>query len=223
VALTIASMIPRPGWLARAMRELRDGRYAGVGGAIENSPGASPRHWAVYFARYSGYMLPFATHDAADLPGDNAVYRRRDLAPAARYVETAFWEPAAHALMTRAGLRLKMDPDMIVDHHASFRRGEFVVQRFRHGRHHAATQVEGAHFGSRIAMAARAPLVPAVLYARVARRVFTRGRNRARLLLATPPLVVFLCAWALGEQVGALAGAGRDRATPAEASLEAGR
>jgi len=210
VALTLATMRPEPGWLARARARLADGRWAAVGGAIENAPARSPVHWAVYFARYSNYVRPFAEHESDDLPGDNAAYRRDAFAPAQQLVEDAFWEPPVHDRMRRAGLRLLMDPGLVAHHHPAFGLFGFAAQRYRHGRHFGASRAAVAGAVGRAAGAARAPLVPAILMARVVRRLVARRRHRLRFVAATPALCVFFAAWALGEAVGWLAGPGSE-------------
>ena len=57
----------------------------------------------------------------------------------------------------------------------------------------------------RARIVAAAPLVPLVLVARVARRVWPLGRYRRHLLRAVPWLLLFASAWALGEAAGACA------------------
>lgn len=209
IALSIASMAPDAGWLARACEVLASGRWAAVGGAIENAASASPVHWAIYFARYSAYALPFEAHEVDDLPADNAAYRREGLAPARDLVERAFWEPPIHARMRAAGQRLLLDPALVVRHHGSFGLAGFAAQRFAHGRHHAATELASASLAARLAKIARSPLVPLVLIARVARRILAKRRLLAQLLYSTPVLIFFFSCWALGEAVGAALGDAR--------------
>jgi hypothetical protein len=209
IALSIASMTPDAGWLARACEILAGGGWAAVGGAIENAASASPVHWAIYFARYSAYALPFVAHEVDDLPADNAAYRRDALAPARDLVERAFWEPPIHARMRAAGQRLLLDPALVVRHHGSFGLAGFAAQRFAHGRHHAAAELAGAPLAARLAKIARAPLVPLVLTARVAQRVLARRRLLAQLIYSKPVLLFFFSCWALGEAVGAALGDAR--------------
>ena len=209
IALSIASMTPDTGWLQRACAILASGGPAAVGGAIENAPSTSPVHWAIYFARYSAYALPFDAHDVDDLPADNAAYRREALAPARDLVERAFWEPPIHARMRAAGSRLRLDPTLVVRHNGSFGPAGFAAQRFAHGRHHAAAELAGASFAARLAKIAKAPLVPMVLTARVARRIFARRRLRAQFVYAAPVLVFFFACWALGEAAGAVTASAR--------------
>lgn len=216
IALSIAPMIPDAGWLRRACEILASGTCAAVGGAIENAPSFSPVDWAIYFARYSAYALPFAPRDVDDLPADNAAYARAGLEPARDLVERAFWEPPIHARMRAAGLSLRLDPSLVVRHHGSFGFAGFAAQRFHHGRHHAAAELAGRPLASRIAKLARAPLVPFVLCARTARRVAGRGRLVAQLAFAMPILLLFFACWAAGEALGAIArpGGGAAKAAP---------
>jgi hypothetical protein len=53
------------------------------------------------------------------------------------------------------------------------------------------------------------PLLVPLLYWRMARNVFSRGRERRRFLLATPLVLLYVSVWAFGEAVGYLLGGGR--------------
>ncbi len=216
IALSIAPMIPDAGWLARACEILASGTCAAIGGAIENAPSLSPVAWAIYFARYSAYALPFEAHDVDDLPADNAAYTRAGLDAARDLVERAFWEPPIHARMRAAGLSLRVDPTIVVRHHGSFGLTGFAAQRFHHGRHHAAAELAHQPLARHLAKLVRAPLVPFVLFARTARRIIARRRLLPQFVYASPVLLFFFACWAAGEALGALAGAPRDaNAVPA--------
>jgi len=70
----------------------------------------------------------------------------------------------------------------------------------------------GGERGSRLPWPRRAlyialsPAIPLVFLARIARQVFGKRRNRTKLILALPALVIFLLAWSSGELLGYLRG-----------------
>jgi hypothetical protein len=66
----------------------------------------------------------------------------------------------------------------------------------------------------------KSPLVPLVLFARVARRVVARPRLAGPFLWAAPVLLLFFAAWAAGEAAGAIFGPGRE--TGAESAVPSG-
>ena len=51
--------------------------------------------------------------------------------------------------------------------------------------------------------------LPPVLYWRMARNVFSRGRRRRSSCVATPLILLYVCVWAAGEAVGYAFGGGR--------------
>jgi hypothetical protein len=53
------------------------------------------------------------------------------------------------------------------------------------------------------------PLLVPLLYYRMARNVFSRGRARGQFLLATPLIGLYVIVWAFGELVGYVLGGGR--------------
>ena len=55
-------------------------------------------------------------------------------------------------------------------------------------------------------------LLPVILFGRMTKTVFKKGRHRLKFLIATPVIAVFLISWAWGEAVGALFGVGRSLA-----------
>ena len=61
----------------------------------------------------------------------------------------------------------------------------------------------------RVLYALGTPLLVPVLYWRMARNVFSRGRARTEFLLASPLILLYMTVWAFGELVGYLFGGGR--------------
>jgi hypothetical protein len=53
------------------------------------------------------------------------------------------------------------------------------------------------------------PLLVPLLYWRMARNVFSRGRSRTRFVFASPLILLYVTVWAFGELVGYLFGGGR--------------
>lgn len=200
VALTISSMEPAHDWIAtiHAQHERRDV----VAGAIDPGPALRSSGWAEYFCRYARDMSPFEPHECADLPGDNATYKRSLLERVRETFDDGFWEPDVHRRLRETGVELWHDSTLLVRQGRSVGFGAFARQRLLHGR--AYGRQRGARFGrarNGVGILA-APLVPALLTLRAAREVFTRRRLRARFLLSLPQLLLFNVMWALGEARG---------------------
>ena len=72
--------------------------------------------------------------------------------------------------------------------------------------------MRAAPFWKRLVYAVGTVLLPVILFGRMAKTVFEKGRHRLKFLVAAPVIAVFLISWAWGEAVGALFGPGRSLA-----------
>ena len=107
------------------------------------------------------------------------------------------------------------DPDAVVEHDKDFDLGEFLSQRYHYSRSFAG--MRNAELGGKRALyALGTPLLVPLLYWRMARNVFSRGRQRRQFLLATPLILLYVSVWAFGEAVGYVFGGG---AQPAEGAM----
>ena len=202
VALTLSSMVPRPGWRQAIVEAMTEG-VAGVGGAIEPAQVMRPLDRAIHLCRYSGYLLPFAESDVDTLPGDNAAYRREAIEPLSETWAGGFWETEVDARLRERGWRLRMTPRAVVTQGASVGFLSFCRNRWRHG------IASGRHRGrklsafGRIARALFFPAAAAVMLRRIGRAAKSRGRAEG-FHRALPCLAVFLAIWAAGEAAGYL-------------------
>lgn len=202
VALTISPMEPAPDWVETIRAELE--RADVVAGAIDPGEGLRLADWAEYFCRYARDMLPFAARESADLPGDNAAYRREALEQTRPLYRDGFWEPDVHRALAASGASLLHSPELVVRQGRSAGALAFARQRLRHGRAHGSQR--GARFSRsrNLAGVLGAPLVPPLLTWRVLRETQRRRRLRARALAALPLILAFDAAWATGEALGHL-------------------
>jgi hypothetical protein len=207
VALTTEHCVPAKDWLS-AIAAAHASPVAAVGGAIEPDDEGRRLDWAIYFCRYSRYMLPLRAGPVADLAADNASYRRRELDRVQDAWRDGFWESSVHEELRGQGRALVLDPAIVVHHQRSFSLGGFLRQRLIHGQHYARRRIRGAP-GRRALYLAASPVIPLVLAARIARVVLGKGRHRLALLRAAPLLLLFLLAWTLGEALGYLRGPAR--------------
>ena len=132
VAITTAHCVPDTNWIDAILRA-HESNYVGVGGALENDPAAGLVDWAIYFCRYSRYMLPFQEVTVNDFAGDNASYKRWALDRCKDVRSNGFWEPFVHAKLKKEGLQLVMTPKIVVYHKKSFSLSGFLKNRFLHG------------------------------------------------------------------------------------------
>lgn len=208
VAITTAHCVPARDWCSRIL-ELHEVNRPAIGGAVENHPEGSLVDWAVYFCRYSAYMPPFPPGPVPEIPGDNASYRSDQLRRFPDTWKDGFWEPVFHAALKAAGMQLLLEPTVVVTHRRSFGFRGFLRGRFLHGLQFGSWRAARLRGFRRTAYLLLSPLIPVVLLLRTVRQVAAKRRHRVKLALSIPLLAAFFCAWAAGEAVGSLRGAGR--------------
>ena len=203
IATTTTHFLPQQNWVAQIQRAHRS-PAVGIGGTIENDRNADLTGWAVYFCRYSPYMLPAAVGPVADIAADNASYKRWALERCRPARANGFWEARVHAEFRRLGLTLLLDPSIVVMHKKSFSLTGFVKQRFWHGRQFGRARATSSTSAGRLLYILLAPGIPLLLLARITRRVVAKERLLGKFLLSLPILVVFILSWSLGELSGYL-------------------
>jgi hypothetical protein len=206
VAFTIPECRVPPTWAAALVAAVRGGA-AGAGGGFALAEDADLVTRGTYFLRYSAYPPVSAPETRGEIAGDNAAYAGAALRRRRESLAAGFWEVEFHRLIRAEGARLIMTPGAVATFHGPVRLGALWRQRLRHGRRFGAWRVrELGHAPWRVVAAA--PLVPAVLAARVLHRLRGRPALLRRALPALPVLLTLGTAWACGEALGAL-GAGR--------------
>jgi hypothetical protein len=194
-------MVVDASWGDTLLTAIRNGA-AGAAGEIRVAAGAPVGVRAVYLLRYSAYAPPLAAGPVRDIPADNAAYARTalDLVPD---LGDGFWEAELHRRLPPEAGPLVLVHGAAATLIAAPPPLAFLRQRFHHGRHFGAFRVaSGAD--SALGIVLRAPLVPAVLVWRIARRCVARPGLRLSFLTCLPLLGAFATAWAIGEVVGAL-------------------
>jgi glycosyltransferase involved in cell wall biosynthesis len=205
VALTTTHFVPAQNWTKEILKA-QEHSFAGVGGAIENDINSGLVSWAVYFCRYSLYMLPFAETEVGDFAADNASYKRIELERVKETMKEGFWETFVHREMIKSGMSLQKKPEIIVYHQKSFTFMGFINQRFSHGKQFGETRASGMAGSRRAAMILLSPLIPLIYLFRITRCVLTKKRNIGKFLLSLPILTLFLLSWSTGEFSGYLLG-----------------
>jgi hypothetical protein len=196
-----------PRWAEAAVGTHEQG-HAVVGGPIRNVVTDRARDWAAFFCEYSAFMEPLPEGEAESLTGMNVAYDREAIAAMADVLREGRWEGWLHARLRERGFTLHCAAEMVLEHDKDFGLGEFLSQRWHYSRSYAAMRSESLG-RRRYLYALGAPLLPPVLYWRIARNVFSRGRRRREFLVATPLILLYVLTWAAGEFVGYAFGGGR--------------
>lgn len=195
------------GWSERLVAAHEQG-HAAVGGSIRNYPHRRVRDWAAFFCEYSSYLEPARGGSVEDLPGMNVSYDRRALETIDDLLREGRWESWLHARLLERGVGLWCDPDAVLDHAKDFGVREFLSQRYHYSRSYAG--MRNPDLGrKRVLYALGSPLIPALMYRRIAANVLGRRRHRRELALATPLILLYSGVWAVGEAIGYVFGGGR--------------
>jgi hypothetical protein len=194
-----------PGWLQVIERARREGHRV-IGGAVANGSVRRVVDWAAFYCEYARFMPPLPGGPTDAVTGNNVAYDRATLDAAGGFDDR--WEYFLHARLAAQGVPFVCAPDLLVSHCKEFGFGEFLSQRYLYSRSFAGMRLGGAPAWRRGAYALATPLLPPVLFARIARAVLARPGHAARFLAAAPALLVFVIAWAAGEAMGALRGPG---------------
>jgi glycosyltransferase involved in cell wall biosynthesis len=203
VAFTTGHHLVSEGWIAELCAALEAGAAA-AGGPITLAPSGTLLDAAVYFLRYSAFMPGKAAdpHEAAEIAGDNSMYRREVIERNASALRDGLWEVELHHLLRAGGERLVMIPRATALFGRSFPPGIISRHRFEHGRHFGRWRASQPG-ESRLRIILPAPLVPFVLLVRAARRVKNADGNLALLIRCSPIFLWLAACWAFGEAVGA--------------------
>ncbi len=215
VALTIENCVPSADWAKNMLAEQQNGLHAGVGGAMEMDPAGCLSDWAIFFCRYSAYMLPFQARLLSDLPGDNCSYKRAALLEIESWAQDGFWETFVHEKMLGHGQQLLSAPSPVVVYAGGISGPQFFRRRFAHAKYFAARRGAKMSLLQRILRALAFPIVAMTLFSRIGLRVWRNGRHWAKFASALPCVCAFLVAWASGEAAGYLA-LSASRTPPAE-------
>lgn len=205
LAFTTTQMRLTPGW-GRALHRAIVGRMVGAAGVIGLAAGADPATAATFFVRFSAFVpqsVAGASESRSDIPGDNAAYSSAQVHRHADLLREGFWEVEFHRRFAQEGLRLELLHGAPATMVGPVRFATVVRQRFAHAAEFGISRVR-RHGESPLLLMLAAPLVPAVLVARTARRVLRWAPYRRPFLTALPWLAVLASAWALGEAWGAL-------------------
>ncbi len=193
---------PAPGWLPALPR--RTACAPGVfGGAVEMAEGHGVVDWAAYFCEYAPFMRPLSTSGKTfELPGNNICFHRDFLKFGRHYLAPGFWKTYWCGELTRNGIQLHAEPEMIVRFDKRYRPAHFFRRRFHHGRCYAGMRNLQLPGWKRILYAAGSLLLPLVMWGRMLRKFLPKGRLWGRYLAALPCSFLAVLAWAAGEMTG---------------------
>jgi len=206
VAITESFCEPSAGWAAALLASAAAKDAAAVGGPVDRLGGRAGE-WASTFCEYGRFLPGRDAGPVDDLAGINVAYDRERLRRALGGLPDEVYEVELHARLRASGETLWHEPRALLydASHAPFRRS--LSAQSLHGRLHGGRRARAIPRAASLLRGIAAPLVPALLFTRLARVAIARQRGRA-FARASLPLALLLGAWALGEGAGYLLGAG---------------
>lgn len=206
VAIIEEHCLAAPDWLRRAMAAHASGNYGVVGGPVVDYAYKRLRDWVVYFCEYNGYLPPWQDGETYNLGSANIAYSRAVLLMYEDYLSQGYWEAGLHPRLIADGVKFRSAPNMVVHHRGPFDYGYYLQQRYWFSRAFAcACQLPAS---SKLAYFVASPLVPFLLLARMAQRVFRQRCRVKKFAQSLPLLIPVLFVYVAGEFVGYLAGPG---------------
>jgi hypothetical protein len=199
-------IVPR-GW-AKALLAAQGEQTPVVAGSVQNAATGTLVDWAAFLCEYSHCTPPLPSGSVEWLTGNNVVYSKALLDKYRHIVESGGWENRLHDAFRKDGIPLTCHPEIVVGHKMHYSFSLYMSQRFLYSRSYAGARAASAGFAKRMAMGAASVALPPLLFWRTVSRIRAKGQHKAELFRSLPLLALFVVAWAAGEAVGYIAGAG---------------
>jgi hypothetical protein len=211
IAILDPYSIPSSCWIETLRATHRRHDNQAIGGPVELDGAASRnlRDWAIYINEYGMFLPPMAKQELELLPGCNVAYKRAALFDGTRPRFDELWKTFVNDQLRDVGDGLLIEPDLIVALDKSIALTDYLFTRFDHGRCYGAMSSEGMPLASRIVRILAAPVLPPLLLLRWARRYWSRGRFRSKLIATLPLQLLMFSWWVAGETVGRVFGSGQ--------------
>jgi len=205
IAAVEARCRPARDWCATLLRAHEKWPDApAAGGPVAFHAPASARDLGLYFCEYGLYAPPVQEGPVRELSGANLSYKREALEQCRDLLDAGAWETLLHDRWRKQGRTLIMCPATVI-----FENGmdlnTILEQRFVYGRGYAAARLPGAAPLRRIVYAGFCSVLPFLL----AVRLWNAAREKAlstSYWRAFGWILLFSCAWSLGEMAGYLLG-----------------
>lgn len=194
--------VPGPEWARTLVRLHQSYPHAVIGGAIVNGRDAT-LNWAVYFCDFGRFQPPFASGPRQWVSDINVGYKRQALDQTRDLWRDRYHETTVHWALQRAGATLFLTPDLVVSQQRGpLRFLSLLRERVAWGRLYAWTRARELAPVRRIGLALMTPLLPVLLFFRIARLQIDGKRTFGKFAAASPAVAVLLIAWSVGEAIG---------------------
>jgi hypothetical protein len=197
--------VPAADWV-RQILAAHEQPFAVIGGAIENAVDR-PLNRALYYCDFGRYGRPLERGEAAYVSDVNVSYKREALMAVQDVWRDSYHETTTHWTLRARGEVLYLDPRLVVyQQRPPISWVDALRERIEWGRIFAETRAARLSTRRRLLYAAGAPLLPAVLSARVWGHMRRQRLGAWRLFSTLLPAIVLLTGWVLGELAGYVSG-----------------
>lgn len=207
VAFTDAHCKVKPGWVGAVRRAIAGGADV-ASGAVMNGTAKTIAGWTAFLFDYGEFLPPMSAGPARAMSGNNIAYRREMLGDPAEHRGEGLLKYFVNARLASEGRRMLCAPEMIVVFRRQISLARLIRERFHFGRCFAAQRIERGVVKSRAAYRALAPILPALVIARLFARLLARRVLRPHVVRCAPALALVGASWGVGEAAGALLGRG---------------
>ncbi|HWP92350.1 MAG TPA: glycosyltransferase [Thermodesulfobacteriota bacterium] len=208
VVLAEDHSFPTPDW-AQALIEAHQQPWAAVGPVVYNANPGSAISWADFLIGYGHWIDPGRKGTVDHLPGHNSSYKSKVLLEYGSKLEGMLEaESVLHWDLRKKGYQLYLDPAAKIYHVNFGLMSSWIPVQFHGGRMFAATRAQYWSIPRRLLYAACSPLIPAVRFSRIVRKL--KGSESPHNIPrgTFPALAIGLLVSALGEMLGYALGAG---------------
>ncbi|HHT9138138.1 MAG TPA: glycosyltransferase [Candidatus Wunengus sp. YC60] len=189
------------------IRKAHQSSYPVVGGIIANGNPESYIGWAAYFCEFSQWMPQSSRRYMVEIPTCCLSIKRWIFDKYGPFLEGTYSEDTAfHWKLGNDGHNPLFVPSIKVAHKNVRHLGKFIKKEFIHGRFFAKVRMSEQRFSilQRVIFIIVSPLLPFLLFFRIAMRVFGNRVYRSQFMFSSPMVFIGLISWSCGELLGYL-------------------
>lgn len=191
-------------WVER-LTEAHAGQDWIIGGSVGVANPDSLAGWASYLCEFTAWVQQGAIRHVPDIPTCCLSFKREAFAACGPFLEGTYCSDTVFNWRAcERGHPPLFVPAVHVRHHNPTQLSRIIAKQHHHGRTFATVRAQ--HFAwSRTKArlhAVAALLLPALLWLRIAARLWRLPYYRRAFLIATPALIPVLIAWSSGEAIG---------------------
>lgn len=207
LAFTDADCFVNEDWIKRILETHNGTQHPIIGGAVANGNPDSYIGWAYYFAGFSAWTPQTAPCEMIEIPTTCLTVKRWAFEKYGPFLEKTYCSDSAFNWeMGKRGFRPLFTPSIRVSHINISHLGEFLHRKVFHGKSFAKVRMAEEKFSKlkRLAYGLISPVLPGILFYRIARRVIRRKIHPKQFVQSSPLIFAGVVAWSWGEFLGYL-------------------